>query len=195
MRKVFGLVGPIASGKGTVGQILREFGYEYYSLSERIREELTNRKLPITRQGLQDMGDELRGRFGDDVLAQRTCQLIASAGQTRIVIDSIRTPAEIKFLKKNLGALIIGVNASPETRFKRLLAREREGEPRTWEEFLAADRRETEKCSDSSKINISACLELSDFVLENEGTADDLMEGIREILRETQEGKKSRERK
>ncbi|OGM10072.1 hypothetical protein A2Y68_01320 [Candidatus Woesebacteria bacterium RBG_13_46_13] len=185
MRQVFGLVGPIASGKGSVGQILKDLGFEYYSLSDVIREELKKRGLPINRESLQDMGDELRKEFGDGVLAIRTGEKVDISSQTKVVIDSIRNPAEIELLRSHLGAIIIGVTASPEARFKRVLARAREGEPKSWEDFLAMDRRETEKCSDPSKINVTGCLEMANYVITNEGTADDLMDNLRKILKET----------
>jgi dephospho-CoA kinase len=187
MHSVIGLVGPIASGKGTVAQILKELGFEYYSLSDRIREELVSRGLPITRQYLQDVGDELRGSLGADILAVRTTGKIDIQSETRIVIDSIRNPAEIGYLKEHLGAKIVGVNASPEVRYDRLVERNRGGEPLSREEFLAMDARETEKTTDSHKIDISGCLELADYVIANNGTPDDLMEGLTRFFRETRE--------
>lgn len=183
-RKVFGLVGPIASGKGTVAQILKELGFVYYSLSDRIREELDRRGLPITREYLQDMGDELRNIFGAEILAVRTLKRINMSGEKRIVIDSIRNPAEISYLKENLAAAIIAVVASPETRFRLLQVRGRAGDPKTFDEFLALDRRELERGEAMHKIDINGCLELADYTLKNEGTPDDLMEGLQHIFKE-----------
>lgn len=187
MRSVIGLVGPIASGKGTVAQILKELGFEYYSLSDRIREELTRRGLPITRQWLQDMGDELRLKYGEDILAERTLEFLGASNSGRIVIESIRNPAEARLLKEQLGATIIGVNASPEIRYRRVVERNRGGEPVSWEEFLAMDGRETGKVTDSHKINIVGCLDLADHIIINEGTPDDLMDSLNRYFRETRE--------
>jgi len=189
MQSVIGLVGPIASGKGTVAQILKELGFEYYSLSDRIREELTRRKLPITREWLQDMGDELRSKYGAHILAQRTSEMIAAGGQQRIVIDSIRNPAEIRFLREHLDAnvTIVGVDASLDIRWRRFLERSRNENVTTKEEFLAMDGRETQKTGEFHKIDITGCLELTDRVIKNEGTVDDLMMELDKFFRETKE--------
>lgn len=184
MKSVIGLVGPIASGKGTVSLILKELGFEYYSLSDRIRDELTLKGLPITRQSLQDMGDELRLKYGEDILAKRTVELLDTTQAEKIVIESIRNPAEIRFLKSVLQATIVGVDASPEVRFRRLVERNRGGEPVSWEEFLAMDGRETGEVTDSHKINLTQCLEMTDFTIINEATSDDLMESVRIIFKE-----------
>ena len=189
MRSVIGLVGPIASGKGTVAQILKELGFEYYSLSDRIREELARRNLPITREWLQNMGDELRGKYGDDILAQRTSELIAESPHTKIVVDSIRNPGEIRFLREHLDAkvTIIGVDAPPEIRWKRFVERGRNENVTTKEEFLAMDARETQKTGESYKIDITGCLKSADRVIKNEGTTDDLMLELDKFFRETRE--------
>ena len=99
MQSVIGLVGPTSSGKGTVAQMFRERGYEYYSLSDMIREEAVRRglDLKVTRI-LQDLGDELRQKFGEAVLAERTVRKINMSEGRKIVIDSIRHPAEARFI-------------------------------------------------------------------------------------------------
>jgi dephospho-CoA kinase len=43
MRKVIGLTGTIASGKGTLAEFLKGKGYSYFSLSDILREEATKR--------------------------------------------------------------------------------------------------------------------------------------------------------
>jgi dephospho-CoA kinase len=58
--KVIGLVGPMGSGKGTVGQILQKLGYKSYVLSDIIRKEADRRHLPRERGVLQDIGNDLR---------------------------------------------------------------------------------------------------------------------------------------
>ena len=194
MRNVIGLVGSIASGKGTVAQILKELGWEYYSLSDRIREELTKRDLPITREWLQDMGDELRSKYGEAILAQRTSELIAESPHPKIVVDSIRNPAEIKFLREHLDAkvAIIGVDASPEVRWRRFVERGRNENVKTKEEFLAMDARETQEPGEPHKIDIAGCMKLVDFTIKNEGTPDDLMRELGRFFRQVGETKRRR---
>ena len=46
MQIVIGLVGPIASGKGTISEYLKSQGFVYFSLSDVVRE-ITNQKINI----------------------------------------------------------------------------------------------------------------------------------------------------
>ena len=58
-------------------------------------------KVKFTRQTLQDVGDKLRRVNGDDVLAKRMIALCRGRVSRPIVIEGIRNPGEIEFLKKN----------------------------------------------------------------------------------------------
>lgn len=177
---VIGVVGPIASGKGELVRILEAKGFVRHSLSDRIREELTKRGLKVTRGNLQDMGDELRLRYGDDVLALRTLEKVYR-GDKRVIFESIRNPGEVIALKIFLDAFILGVNASQEKRYEYILARGREGDPKTWQEFKAMDDREITRQRESSQ-QVDRCLKMADKVIQNEGTLEDLRERIKEVL-------------
>ena len=185
MRNVIGLVGPISSGKGTVAQILKDRGFICFSLSDRIRDEAERRGLDIgDTKILQDLRDELRAKFGADILAKRTYRRVNMAEGSKIVIDSIRNPAEIRFLKEKLDIIILGVEASPETRYLHYLQRGRETKPKSWEEFLEMDRRETMSSGDPEKIDVTSCLSMADYRIKNEGTSDDLMEELTRVIKE-----------
>ncbi len=126
--RVIGIVGPIASGKGIVAKELKAHGYCVYSLSDRIREELKTRGLEETRINLRRTANDLRKKFGPDVLAKRTIEKIESDGCDRIVVEAIRNTNEAAYLKQHLGARIIGVDAPREFRYKYMQARNRPGD-------------------------------------------------------------------
>lgn len=179
---VVGVVGPIASGKGELVKTLEIKGFARYSLSERIREELVKQGFEETRENLQDMGDKLRHRYGDDVLVLSTLEKVSKSGK-RVVIESIRNPAEIVSLRQYLDAFILGINASQEKRFEYILARGRDGDPETWEEFKALDDREIAIQAESSQ-QVEKCLKMADRVIQNEGTLEDLRESIEGVLQD-----------
>ena len=133
MLKVIGLVGPMASGKGLVADYLVSQGYTYFRLSDVIKEEITKRKLPTDRKTFQDLGNELRKNFGSDILVKR---IFEKNPEGKIVLDGIRNPGEVKYLKTTLQAEIIGINATPEKRYQFVQARKRSMDPKTWEEFF-----------------------------------------------------------
>lgn len=174
IKKVVGLVGPIASGKGTVTQYLSRKGYKSYSLSDRIREEITARGLAITRESLNSVSNDLRQNLGSDILAKRTAEIIELEGSEFIVVDAIRNPAEINFLKQKFQAKIIGIVADQKKRFELFMKR---GVNTTgissWEQFKALD--DTELTQEGKyKQRVNECLKLADVIIENNGTFDDL---------------------
>jgi len=166
-RVVIGVAGDSASGKGTAAEYLVKMGFKYFSLSDRIREEAARRKWGNGRKVLQDLGDEIRANFGAEEWAKRTAQLEEFKLGDRIVIDSIRHPSEIKYLREFFEAKIIGVTASPETLFKRMRERNREGDPKTFEEFMEMQKREM-GVEGSSAMQVHKCLEIADGIILNE---------------------------
>jgi len=68
--QVIGIVGPIASGKGEVVKILQSRGFTAFSLSNVLREILTDRGAPVTRENLIALGNKLRTEMGQQVLAE-----------------------------------------------------------------------------------------------------------------------------
>ncbi len=183
MKKIIiGLVGPIASGKGEVANFFRQNNFSYFSLSDRVREEAKKRELKIERETLQNVGDSLRKEFGNDILAKRTAAMIKQKN-SRIIIDSIRNPGEIKFLKDNLEIFIIGVTASKEIRLERFLKRNRLSDPKTKEDFYKVDSRDSGEEQELHGQQVQTCLKMSDLVIENNGTFDDLKNKIEIIFK------------
>ncbi len=181
-KRVFGLVGPIASGKGTVAQILKEKGYSVYSLSDRIREEITARGMEITRETLYEVANDLRGTLGTDILAKRTAELIEKDNPQFVVVDAIRNPAEVTFIKEKFGAKIIGVIADQRRRFDFFKNRgTNKAGVSTWEEFKTLDDLELSQVG-SHRQQVKACLDLADIIIDNDGSIDDLNYKVNDVI-------------
>ena len=96
---VIGISGTIASGKGTVAELLKQKGFSMITLSSIIREEVAKRGLEPTRINLQDVGNDLRKEFGGQVLTERALAKFKSY-TTPLIIDGIRNADEIRFLRE-----------------------------------------------------------------------------------------------
>jgi len=82
---ILGVVGQIASGKGIlVNYLTRHLGFTSFSLSSIVHEELKKREIKkFDRTILQNIGDKLRKKEGDDVLARRTMEAIQTIENRR----------------------------------------------------------------------------------------------------------------
>jgi len=180
---IIGLVGPIASGKGVIAEHLRIMDYTYQSLSDRVREETIRLGLESSRVNLQNVGNQLRKQYGPAVLAERTVKLLKSTKENT-VIDSIRNPSELSYLRNNLKAIIIGVDAPEELRLKWYLdrARERGEDPATSKDFFTANLRDLGIGEDQSGQQVSACLAMADYIIHNTGSKQELCDQLIEII-------------
>jgi len=121
---IIGLVGPFGSGCSYVSNLISEKrGYQKLSLSE-ILKELFKKKYPMLeceRPALQDFGNEIRKTKGDDYLAKEIWKKIDTTSETNFVIDSIRNPGEIEFLRnKSPHFFLFGVFADQDVRWERV---------------------------------------------------------------------------
>ena len=94
---IIGLTGKNGAGKTAVCEYLKKRSFDYYSLSDEIREEAGRRGFEITREVLIEVGNELREKHGAGVLAERILGRLQSDRNS--VIDSIRNPSEVDVLK------------------------------------------------------------------------------------------------
>src|SRR5713101_5864542 len=139
---LIGLTGRNASGKGEVARYLQKKSFYYYSLSDVIRDEIRARGLELTRENLITIGNELRQRYGPNILAERILAKIED--DKHYVIDSIRNPSEVDAFRAAKHFKLIRIEAPQEVRFQRILSRRRESDPRTLEEFIELEKREAE---------------------------------------------------
>ena len=209
---IIGVVGQIASGKGILVSYLTEkLGFTSFSLSSAVRREIEKKGIKkYTRQMLQDVGDEMRRREGDEVLARRVIEAIQKQTiedrkskvkknlfsifnyqppssifyhRQSIIIDGIRNPAEIEFLKKNSNFILIGVKASRELRFKRVLLRGKKWDPKTYEDFLKVDRRDIGIGQNKSGQQVGKCLAYCDYMLTNNKDVKDFQGKVEKLMK------------
>jgi dephospho-CoA kinase len=171
-----GLTGTNGAGKGEAAAFLKERGYNYYSLSDVIREELAARGEEPNRDNLIRAGNELRRLHGPDVLARR----VAEKAKAPAVIDSIRNAAEVARLRRLEGFVLVALDAPLETRFERVRSRGRDESASTLEEFRRKE--ELERAGDDSSQQLEKCLAEADFLVWNDGGIADLRRKLEELL-------------
>lgn len=183
-RKVIAVVGPIASGKGALIGLLKEKGYSVLSLSDAVREKATIWGLTHTRENLQNVGDKLRKQFGSSILAELATQEIKKNPDKKYVVDAVRNPAELDYLRKEFNAFVIGITASPEKRFELMKLRHRGGDPVSWEEFKKVEERDRGVGQDIAGQQVEACIRKADVVIDNNGNLEDFNNNISYFLKQ-----------
>jgi dCMP deaminase len=175
---LIGLTGRNAAGKGEVARYLQKKSFYYYSLSDVIRDEIRARGDEPTRDRLIVVGNELRQRYGAQVLAERVLARIED--DKHYIIDSIRNPFEVDAFRAAKHFKLIRIEAPAEVRFHRIVSRRRESDPQTLEEFVELENREAE--GDDTSQNLVKVELMADHSITNDGPIDKLYPQIDALL-------------
>lgn len=185
--KVIGLTGTIGSGKEIVREII-EKNMNAYSvvLSSLLKEDaLKKQGINITRETRQNLGNELRKQYGNEILAKIAVSFMQN-NKDFLIIDGIRNPGEADFLKTKFGVdfRLIAVDAPQQIRYDRISQRKREGDPQTWEEFIKLDERDQGKDEPEYGQQVKKCIEMADIYIENAGNLQELENKVVEIIKQ-----------
>jgi len=174
--RIIGLTGTNGAGKGEVAAYLKGKGYTYFSLSDLVREELRKKEKDATRNNLIKMGNELREKFGPDILAKRVMEKV----KDRAVIDSIRNPSEVEHLRKQKDFILLSIDAPVELRYERAKKRGREESATTLEEFI---KKEEEEMTDYEMgQQLLNCMKTADYTIINDSSLENLHKKLEELL-------------
>lgn len=177
---IIGISGSIAAGKETLTEFLRKKGFIYIETRKILEEELEKRNLELTRENLQNIGDELRKREGVGVLMKRILDKIDI--KKNYIIDSIRNSGEVDFLRKAVkDFVLIGIDAPQKLRFERIMKRGKPGDPKTWKDFLKMDERDFFDKTNPMGQQTGKCIKIADFVIINDGSLEDSMKKIEKV--------------
>jgi len=178
---IIGLTGKNAAGKGEVAKVLASGGFEQFSLSDELRRVLEDRGIEPSRDALIEGGRRIRREQGLDALARRVAQQFTNG--LNQVVDSIRNPEEVRFLRTLKNFYLLAVEASADVRFERARVRARPGDAIDIESFEEAEKRELVS-DDPSAQQLIETIKMADFTLENDGVIDSLKGRVVEIFRE-----------
>jgi len=177
---IIGVSGLLASGKGQLCKYLESKGYACLSLSDIIRLEILFRKQEITRESLQKIGNELRQKFGSDVLTKRVFHFVEA--DKNYVIDSIRNISEVEYIKKssNNRFMMIWVDSDIKLRVKRINERNREKDPTTLKDLKATEKKEFSKNVHEQQMGLIR--KKADVIITNNSTLEEFHKKIEKVL-------------
>jgi len=158
---IIAITGMPGAGKSTVAQALEGEGFVRIAMGDMIREETGRRGLYLDDKNMGTVMREMREKYGAGAVAELCLRSIQSKGGDTVVIDGIRSVAEVEIFRKTADVRLISVLASPKRRFELLTARGRTDAPPNLESFKVRDDREL-------SIGIGDAIALADEAISNE---------------------------
>jgi dephospho-CoA kinase len=179
---IIGITGTDGAGKGTVVEYLvTKKGFVHHSVSGFITKEVTKQGLPISRNQLRLTGNELREKYGDDVLVALALKEIEEKQDSHAIVESIRATAEAETLKA-YGGVLVAVDADPHVRYDRVQGRRSEKDQVTFEEFFSHE--ELEKNDPNPHgMQKAKVMEMADYTILNNGSLEELEAAVEQFLR------------
>lgn len=178
---IVGITGTLGAGKGTVVSYLCErYGFAHYSVRGFLTEEIQKRGLPVNRDSMTLVANELRAARHPGWLVEQLYERAVHSGGNAI-IESIRTVGEIDTLRSKGQFFLIAVDADIQTRYKRITARNSQTDEVSFERFSADEQREMQS-EDPNKQHLIACMAAADVRIVNNGTPEDLYAEVDKVV-------------
>ncbi len=179
---IIGLIGKIASGKDTVSKYIKEkHGFEEIVLGDIVREIAKERGLSLDRESLLNLQKELTRKYGEDYIIKLAVKRIKEKmkeGKKDFVVNGLRREMDVKVLKDSFkDVVIVEVYCDDKIRFERIKNRGREGDPKTFSEFVKQDEEE------ERSFNISKVIKkYADYRITNNSTLQELYEEVDKLI-------------
>ena len=170
------LTGMPGSGKSTIVSALKAKGIEALNLGDGVRAEAKRRNLEPTGDNLGKLMLELRKKNGAGAIAELLTESIKNSQSQVIIVDGVRSTAEIEVLR-NVGLVkLLSIEATSDTRYKFLSSRGRSDDPITREKFEERDNREL-------SVGIGESIAIADKTIVNSDiTLDKLTERAYKVI-------------
>ncbi len=154
------LTGMPGAGKTTIAEALKSKGFDKVTMGDAVRSEATRRKMEPTGENLGKLMLELREKNGPGAVAELIKEDILKSKSNVILIDGVRSLAEVNVLKSIGTVKVLAIHASGDTRYKFLTGRGRSDAPADREDFTKRDSREI-------GVGMSESIALADETISN----------------------------
>ncbi len=167
----------LGAGKWTIVEYLvKKKLFQYFSVRSFLIQEIEKRGLPVNRDSMVMVANDLRAKYGASYIIEQLYQQAESIWKDAI-IESIRTLGEAQSLQNKWNFHLFAIDADPKIRYERIVLRASETDKISYEEFLMNEKIEMEN-PDPAKQNIAKCMGLAQYILINSWTFDQLYEQI-----------------
>lgn len=178
---LIGLTGPRLSGKTKVASILKEKGFISFSFGDEVRLERDARELPKDYD-LHNFAVDLRSEFGPQYWGARVLGRIPKEDDRNCVVEGMRTIGDYTVFRKFQDFILVGINASLDTRYQRLVQNNR-GRPddiKDFDDFVS--RCERDESSGPEGLQSAELFKMAEYVIDNSSSIYNLRMRVEELL-------------
>lgn len=154
------ITGMPGAGKTTIAEALKSKGFDKVTMGDAVRAEAARRKIEPTGANLGKLMLELREKNGPGAVAELIKDNIVNSKSNVVLVDGVRSLAEVEVLKKIGTVKILAIHASGDTRFRFLKGRDRSDAPADRTDFAKRDYREI-------GVGMSESIALADETISN----------------------------
>ena len=177
---IIGIAGTLAAGKGTVVTLLREaHGFAHYSASGLLKELLEAKGIAPNRDSYSELASRIRAHDPAG-LAKLLHERVRADGVEDAIIEALHDLGEAEYIKQ-IGGVVLAVDAPIEVRYERTKARGSEKDKVTFADFQAYIAREEAGVGEGAH-NIRAVVDQADYVIQNDGSLDELRSQVQAFL-------------
>ena len=171
----------MGAGKGTIVDYLTtRHGFKHFSVRGYLIKVIKEKGLDVNRDTMVTTANKLRSLHGPSFIAEELYREAKESG-TKCIIESLRTQGEVNALKEKGNFYLFAIDADQKLRYNRIVERASETDKVSFETFAENESREM-NATDPNKQNINACMQLADFIFNNNGSMDDLYKDIDLVL-------------
>lgn len=171
------LTGMPGAGKTTIAESLKSKGFDKITMGDAVRAEAAKKKIEPSGSNLGKLMIELREKNGLGAVAELIVDQIKNSQSDVVLVDGVRSLAEVNVLKKVGMVKILAIHASGDIRYKFLTERNRSDAPTDREDFTNRDSREM-------GVGMSESIALADETISNNNmTIEELVNAAYHVIK------------
>jgi dephospho-CoA kinase len=179
---IIGITGTDGAGKGAVvDYLVKQKGFVHYSSRALITDEIQSRGLPVNREQMRLVANDMRNKCGLDVIVTTALEKIKKDNVHNAVIESIRAVKELETLHAK-GGVLLAVDADQKLRYQRISRRQSASDEVSFAEFITHEKLEMND-PDPNGMQKAKVIELADYTIMNNGTLVELYEQVKLFLK------------
>lgn len=166
------------AGKSEIADSALDLDIPVIVMGDIIRELTRTKGLEPTHENTRTTMLQLREESGPGAVAKICLNSLLNLNYDVVVIEGCRSLDEVEVFRSHTDDLVIvGVHASPTTRFKRLQDRDRSDAPVDWPSFRERDLREI-------SVGLGGVIAMSDIMILNETSLEEFRSKCKSTMRE-----------